>query len=50
MEDFIGITRKEAEANSPIRIVSTSCCDVLEEALMAMRLADSKVEGRIIIE
>lgn len=48
--DFLGITKQEVEKNSPIRVVSTSCCDVLEEAFIASRLLISKVEGRITFE
>ena len=50
MADFIGITKEEAEANSPIKVVTTSSGDVLEEAFLGMVLADPKVEGRIVIE
>lgn len=50
INDFLGITKQEVEKNSPIRVVSTSCCDVLEEAFITSRLLVSKVEGRITFE
>jgi 5'-nucleotidase len=47
IDDFLGISRRECEANAPIKTVSTSCCDVLMEAFSVNSRLDRKVENRI---
>ena len=50
LENFLGISFKEAEEIQKPRVVSTSCLDVVEEYLGKHHLLDRDVEGRIIIE
>jgi 5'-nucleotidase len=47
IDDFLGISKAEAEANAPVKIVSTSCCDVLLESLIVNSRLDRLVENRI---
>ncbi|MFA7673576.1 MAG: 5'-nucleotidase C-terminal domain-containing protein [Clostridia bacterium] len=47
IDDFMGISKRDAEANAPIKTVSTSCCDVLMEAFTVNSRLDRKVENRI---
>ena len=49
LQEFLGLKREDVEKNAPVRVMTTSCCEVLEEALSVARLADSKIEGRIVV-
>ena len=49
MEDSFDITLEEVKRNHPDRIVSTSCTEVIEEALQAGQHQNASGKGRLII-
>lgn len=49
MDKFFGITRAEAEKNGKIKIVATSCFDVLEENLSDMELVSDPSDRRLFV-
>ena len=49
IEDSFGITLKELQENHKDRVVSTSCTQIIEEALLATQHQNAKGEGRLIV-
>lgn len=48
LEEFFNISREEVEKNAPVRVVSTSCRDILEEYMENTQRLASHVGGRIV--
>jgi 5'-nucleotidase len=49
MEDSFGIKIDELKKNHKDRVVSTSCTQIIEEALLASQHQNAKGEGRLIL-
>ena len=43
------MSREEVEKNRKIRIVATSCREILDEYLTAHQLLEHRVEGRLVL-
>lgn len=50
IEEFFNISMAEIEKNGKLKIVSTSCMEVLEEYLSANQNLDREVSGRLVVK
>ncbi|MBQ6875262.1 MAG: 5'-nucleotidase C-terminal domain-containing protein [Lachnospiraceae bacterium] len=50
LEKFLSISYDEVEKNGKIRVVSTSCRDILDEYLSAHQLLDREIDGRLVVK